>query len=501
MIKYYLYPFLGILLSLANGAFANDFEWTPAIQQSYTEISAMKIAKGRMTLKALRANANGFIPYLQSYADMIEIGITEDKTKYEDFINREEERVNELEALEEASPYRNFLIAEIYLHTAFIKLKFGHEVKGANEVMKAYKLLTKNAKKFPSFIPQQKSLGILHIVIGSIPQKFQWIANLFGVRGSVKEGIQALNRVITYDKVFANEAQLFAFLLNTYVVTNHPDESKELLAFIDKNPTNQAIAFIGASLLIRLGKSEMALNVIKKRPISEDYLPVPFFYYFLGEIYLQKGKYAEAINAYKDFTQKHRGFNFLKEANYKLFLSYYLNNDLSTANKFLVVVPKVGSTIVEADKLALKMSEQFLTSHHYFSNPEKALKKVQLATEGGYYEMGLHLLENMEEANALTPKDKIEKIYRAARIYDLTEDTAKAQGYYLQVLNLSKTTESSPVLPFAPRSCLYLGNIFRAKKEPQKAIDYFHKSLTFKDYEGSNSVEIKAKAALSELEK
>ena len=65
------------------------------------------------------------MPYLESFADMIEMGVIENKGKYEN------------------SPNRSFLITEINLHTSFIKLKYVHEIKGANQVIKVYKILIK----------------------------------------------------------------------------------------------------------------------------------------------------------------------------------------------------------------------------------------------------------------------------------------------------------------------------------------------------------------------
>jgi hypothetical protein len=56
-------------------------------------------------------------------------------------------------------------------------------------------LLENNVKKFPNFIPQQKSLGLIHIMVGSIPQNFLWVAKLLGLKGSVKNGLQELKNV------------------------------------------------------------------------------------------------------------------------------------------------------------------------------------------------------------------------------------------------------------------------------------------------------------------
>lgn len=476
---------------------ANDFEWTPQIQKAYVEITALKLENGRKILQEYNKSKNGLVPYLESFAAMIEMGVLESKNKYEDFVEQQQTRIKLVEKFSENAPYRNFLIAEIHLHTAFIKLKYGHEVKGANEIIKAYRILTKNAHQFPTFLPQQKSLGILHIVIGSMPKKYQWITNIFGIRGNIKQGIQELENVVRNDKIFSVEAELFQYILSTYIVSNLGEKSNELNSFIQKNPKNLAITFIGTSLLIKLGKSEVAFNLIKTRPNTSEYLSIPFFNYFLGEIYLQKGKYSDAKSAYQDFIKTHHGFNFIKDAHYKIYLCNNLSNDSKFDPKILNNVIKYGETIVEPDKMALKSTQQILKFRVQLNATEKSLKKVQLATEGGYYQEGLSILAKMDESTMTDIKIRVEKIYREARIFHLMGNSDAALTRYQKVIALSV---NQPTWSFAPRSCLYLGNLFQAENNKTKAIYFYKKSLEYEDYEGSNSVEIKAQAGLNELQ-
>lgn len=485
------------LSSFITKTFANDFEWTPPIQKAYSEITSLRLENGRKILQDFSKSKNGLIPYLESFADMIEMGVLEDKNKYAAFIEQQEHRIKLLEEFSDNSPYRNFLIAEIQLHTAFIKLKYGHEVKGANEIIKAYRILTKNNIRYPKFLPQQKSLGILHIVIGSMPKKYQWITNLLGIKGDVMKGIKELENVALNDKIFSTEAELFQHILSTYIIHNLGDKSKELISFVQKYPNNLANTFVGTSLLIKLGKSEAALSLIKTRPHTAEYLSIPFFNYFLGEIYLQKGKYSEASNAYQDFLKTHHGFNFIKDANYKIYLSNYLNSGSKFETKTLNNVIKLGETIVEPDKIAFKACQQILKSKNQQTAIEKNLKKVQLATEGGYYQEGLLLLAKMDESIIPTMKDRVERIYREARILHLMGNIEAASLRYQKVLVLCS---GQPTWSFAPRSCLYLGNIMQIEKNKNKAIYFYKKSLEYEDYEGSNSVEIKANAGLNEMQ-
>jgi tetratricopeptide (TPR) repeat protein len=102
----------------------------------------------------------------------------------------------------------------------------------------------------------------------------------------------------------------------------------------------------------------------------------------------------------------------------------------------------------------------------------------------------------MEESSILKLKDRIEKIYREGRIYHLMGNPEKALIRYQKVLALSP---EQPVWSYAPRSCLYIGNIKQLENDKKKAIYYYQKTLEYENYEGSNGVEIKANAGINEL--
>jgi tetratricopeptide (TPR) repeat protein len=488
---------LWFLSQISAPIIARDFEWNASLQTAYQEIIRLKLARGKSLLAQTQQSDNGCIYYLESMAEMAEMAIVESKANYENFLNHQDERLEKIEALDETSPYHDFLLAEIHLHTAFIKLKYGHELKGANEVIKAYRLLMANTKRFPKFLPQQKSVGILQIVIGATPKKYQWVTNLLGIRGDITQGLQALATVKKYDKTYAAEAELFEYILYTYVLTSKIDLSGNLVNFVQSHPDNLAFSFIATSLLIRMSRSELALQVLKKSPSGTAYPRMPFMNYFLGEIYLQKGKYEQAIAAYQQFTSQYKGFNYLKDTYFKLFLSHYLAEESEKANQYLTTIATVGSTAMEVDKTALKMSQHYLQQkNEWMNDTEKALKKVQLATEGGYYPEGLSLLKAIPEKQLSVPKNKVEWIYRLGRIYHLTNDFVHAQQAYLRVI---ASTEKQNKWYYSPRSCLYLGNLYQENKDKTNALYYYQKALTYDDYEGSNGVEVKVKAALNTL--
>lgn len=488
--KLYFFIFTFFWLRVAVAA---DFEINQTVQKAYSEIIKTKLSSGRAILDNDK-HTNGLKIYLKSYADLIQLLITEDRIFYEQFIDNQNSRLVFVENLDKKSPYYRFIQAEIRLHTAFVKLKFGHEVKGSWEIIKAYKLLEANAKEFPNFLPNQKSLGLLHVLIGSTPENYQWVANLLGLKGSIQQGLSELQNVIENDDFFRNEAQLIDYLIHAYILKFTPNKLADFQDFIRKNQENQLFLFFGITTLMKEGNSELAFTTLENRKIDKNYLPFPFLEYLKAEILLQKGDYPTAAKWYQSFLSKYKGFNFVKDTYYKLFLCYWLENEDIKGVQFLQKVSTVGETIVESDKAAAKFANNFLAQKPQKPIAQKILMKARLAFDGGYYEKALTLLSNATENSFSQISDRAEFNYRKGRIFQKMNQIAQAIPAFERAMALSENQTWS----FGASSALQLGYIYQTKNDKPKAKKYFEKAISYKKHEYKNSVDNKAKAALSE---
>ena len=484
--------FLITLISLSSKA--ADFEMNPMMQRAYSEIIKSNLNVGREILENDKTS-NGVKVYLKSYADLIQLLINEEKDFYEQFIDNQTSRIEYLEKLDKKSPYNRFLQAEIRIHTAFVKLKFGHEVKGSWEIIKAYKLLEANAKEFPDFLPNQKSLGLLHILIGSTPENYQWVATLLGLKGNIKQGLAELQNVIQKDQMYSNEAQLTDYLVHAFILKFTPKKLTDFQAFIQQHPDNQLFTFFGITTLMKEGKSEVALTVMENRKMDKNHLPFPFLEYLKAEIYLQKGQYQMASKLYQNFLAKYKGFNFLKDAYFKVFLCYYLNNEEVKGVEYLAKIKTIGTNIVESDKAATKFSENYLSKKSSKSIPQKVLMKARLAFDGGYYDKALEFLIAYSENNLNQLSDRAEFNYRKGRIFQKLNNFAQAITYFDRAIVLSENQNWS----FGASSALQMGYIYQSKNEKMKAKSYFDKAISYKKHEYKNSVDNKARAALNEM--
>jgi tetratricopeptide (TPR) repeat protein len=472
---------------------AAGFEFTPNLQRAYADVLKLKVQDGRRAIGGEVVQENGVAVYVDNFADMVTLLVSDDRKLYEQWSDREDQRLDLLRDLDENSPWQRFTQAEVRLHWAFVKLKFGQEVSACWDIIRAYKLLEENRKKFPGFWPTYKSLGLLHVMIGAVPDNYTWVTKLLGLRGNIKQGLQEIRTVTQKDAIFQTEARLIDLLIRAYVLKFTAADAANIKKMVQENPDNLLFCFFATSVLMKDAQSEDALTFLNNRPTGTDYLPIPILEDLKADILLQKADYQQAAAVYRIFLGQYKGVNFLKDTYYKQFLCYWLNDDENRAIPFLKQVALVGATVVESDKVAQKFADLYFKKG--VSPRQKILMKARLATDGGFYETALTTLRPYSESSFTLLNEKAEFNYRKGRVFQRRGDVDEALPYFERSIVLSETDQFS----YGATSALQLGYIYQQKRNLTKARQYFQKALSYKKHEYKNSIDNKARAALNEL--
>ena len=135
------------------------------------------------------------------------------------------------------------------------------------EVNRAYKLLEKNLELFPEFKGSLKSLGVIHAIVGTIPDNYKWGLKLIGsLDGTIAQGKEELEQVIAYsrqsDFLFKDETLVsYAFLLL------HLDNQSDLdwKTITEENldlENNPPACYAVANIAKRKGRSPEALVIV-----------------------------------------------------------------------------------------------------------------------------------------------------------------------------------------------------------------------------------------------
>ena len=457
------------------------------MQKSYSHIVNLEFesAKKLLANEQSKNPTNGFIPLHQNYIDFLTIIIGEEKSYFDNSIQQKEVRMELLESKNVDSPYYLYSQAEIHLQWAFSRLKFDQYSTAAYEFIKAYNLLEENQKIFPEFTLNKKGLGLIHALLGAVPEQFNWIINLAGLDGDVALGLSELDEVLS-DKnfnMYENEVLFLLSFLQINLNENDAISQQYLNRIGDGYKENILLNFTAARLSNNLGENELTLKILEDKPSSLSAFPFYYLNYLQAMSYLYQLNYENAKQQFEVFLGDFKGLNYIKSAYHKLAWVAFLQKNYEKKNEYFAKVISEGNTSIDEDKVAMKDAEDI-----YFSSP--VLLKARLLYDGGYYENALNQIIAFEQI------DNVEYWYRLARVKSKLEyKNNEIIAHYQKSYDLGKESTAY----YAPMSALQIALIYEKQNELDKAAIYFEKCLLISDFDYERGIHKKAKSGLGRI--
>ncbi len=437
---------------------------------------------------------NLYTDYIENYMDFLSAFLSEEIDKYEILEKNKDYRLTKMELLPDDNPYKRLMMANINLQSAFAGTKFEEFFPAAFEINRAYRLITDNANRFPDFVPNYIALGVMHIMIGLVPDQYGWILSLISMEGTVEQGKAELYKVLDKGLVdyrweyLAPEA---LFYIGFIELNLSADKSalKKLNPYLNKiGYDNLIMDYLKISIYMHAGKTDSALLVLSEaEKTGKDYFPFHFLYYLHAECRIRQLN-PEADLYYSYYLSKFKGRNYIKDAWYKRALLSYLNNNTNDYYRYMDSVITHGYAITDADKNAQKIAEQNGLP------PNKILLKSRFLFDGGYYKKALNTLSEID-SNYLDDDDKLEMYYRYGRIYHCLQQYDKAEHYYKTAIKKRGNSKRY----FAANSALKLAQLYESEKQYSKAEKYYSLCLEIDFDEYRNSIRGKAKDGLERV--
>lgn len=475
--------FFFAFLFFSKSAVCQQWQFDKKAQLAYNLLLNLQTSDA---LKLIPAPKSPSERYVVSLAQVTELLLTEDLALFTEYERQFQKRISRKYTLH--SPEELFVRAEAYLYWSLVYLKFGHDFDAALNIRRAYAIAETCKKEFPEFIATKKTLGLLNVILGAIPQKYEWVLTVLGMEGSFESGLKQLQSSELINSPLGLEARLLAAFVHGFALQNLKTSVDEINSTLRQYTDNRLVLFASAALRIKNSQSEEALKPLHILSSSNQDLILPYVNYLQGEIYLQKGEYAKAIAFYQKFIETYTGQNYLKDANYKIGLCYLLSNNRNQAHTVFQKTKHIGAEVTEADRHAARsISKNEL--------PNVKLTQVRYFTDGGYFEEAEKLLESITPTDIPYTGDKVEYYYRKARLAHKTKHLAAAKLFYKQTIDIS----AGESLYFVPNSYLQLGYIAIEDKDITTAKLNFNLARSFKDHEYKNSIDSKSKAALDRL--
>ncbi|MFH1160613.1 MAG: hypothetical protein V1733_06675 [bacterium] len=488
-------------LFFVPGSLHSQYYFNTRCQEAYIDILNFRfLAAERVLQKEKLENPANLIPYyLENYIDFFILFTKENRVEFEQIKQHKSARLDLLENGDEDSPYYRFCLAGVNLQWALTRLKFGEYTTAAFEIKRAYHLLTENQELFPQFLPNNVGLGILHILVGLIPDDYRWLANIAGLEGSIEQGVQELNSVLLYQgndpvfTVFKPESCFYLAFVNANLGLNKQD-ALELVRKVDQDNNflkyNQSplLVYVRASTYMKNGKNDEVILLLEGYQPPVGVYPIVFLDYMeglsrLNHLDLSAAKYL------RKFLKEFHGINYIKSAYQKLAWCYLLQGDTVRYTQEITNAGKKGYAVVDEDK-------QAYSEYNVWIRPAIPLLKARLLFDGGYNQQALNILLNTSlESYVRGKKDLTEYTYRLGRIYHEMGNIPKAIFYYTEAITNGKS------LPYyyAANAALKLGNIYERQGNYLTADTNYQICASLKYDEYENSLRQKAKAGLRRI--
>lgn len=471
--------------------FATDNLWKfePELETIYRQILSLNLDEAQRELSLLKGQNELHKLYLLNLSETVDILITEDEKRFEVINDEMRTRLEKLEDKPE-TPEVLFLRAEISLQRGFNLLNLSQELNAVLAIRQAYMLTQQCLKKYPSFVPIKKTSGVLQVMLGSVPDKYQWFMSLLGMKGSVKVGQRQLEELKASSSSLNLEATVLFYTIKGFLNQQFGEAARGFEEAIQRDPGSRLLMFLCINMLVKDSQSQAAYAMIQELDKYPKGLHMAYTDYLRAEVLLQRGDYALAISAYQKFIREYKSRSFKKDAYYKISLCYYLLGDLVNATKNYETARVTGRTSSEPDKYANAM-----LSEPGFPNAK--ILKIRFYTDGGYYAEALGMIRTVTPADLVKEKDAAEFTYRKGRLAHKTKEIAHAKNLYLQTID---QTGDRPWY-FAPNAALQLGYIYQSQGDIVMARKYFEKALSYKRYEYKSGIDSKARFALDQLGK
>ncbi len=468
------------------------FVFDSTCKLAYKEIIKLKLNHGKELInKAREENTDNLIPdLLEGYIDFFVLFFNEDPAEHNIRKENFDKRLAAFDSGPHNDPFYRYCKGLTYLQRAAVKIKFGERYSAGWDFKKANSQIKENRSLYPSFQANRMLYGPLEVVIGTVPEGYRWITSLFGMKGSINEGMLLIRSFINSNddlaKLFADESTFYYCYLIFYI-ENKPDEVFELILSRKLDIVNNHLfAYLAANLAINSKQTEYARQIIQGRNMSPEYMETPAWDFEMGYVKFHKLQLDDAITNFERFINTFKGQFYVKDVLQRISWAYYLKGNKEEAEKYRLLTLKRGNTDSDADKKAYRDAKKGLW-------PDETLLKARILNDGGYQKEALTILGKKNIDNYTQPEEKLEYAYRMARIYDDMGKDDEALQFYETSISLGKDRTEY----YAARAALQMGFIYERRNQKKLAIASFQQCLDMGDHEYKDSLDQRAKSGIA----
>ena len=146
---------------------------------------------------------------------------------------------------------------------SFIYLKNQEYTLFVYDFIRAHNLYSENLKKFPDFNLNNKGLSIIHALIGAVPNEYQWMLDIIGLKGDIKSALNEMEVVLNTSDLKIYESEMIFIL--TFLQLNLSNDQEIYYRYLnrigERYKNNILLNFVAARLASSLGMNEYCIKI------------------------------------------------------------------------------------------------------------------------------------------------------------------------------------------------------------------------------------------------
>lgn len=392
--------------------------------------------------------------------------------------------------------WRTHLEGERQMHRAILFLRqesFPSAARAFHAACGEFKATTRDAAT--PFVESYLGRGTCLVAAGAIPSEYKWIGALLGFRGTIQEGIAALEQAIAEADVAVPEAVLFLALADVALNERQADGLGHLADLVEAHPESALLQYLYGTLLLedrRAPEAETHLRTAADLVARDDVAPLPYVDHHLGIALFRQDRFEEAADLLETYLREAPGRALVAQAGLHAGLARELTGDRRTAERHYRRVRATRDN--DSDQQAEREAKRRLD--HAITEAERAVLLGAAAYDGGRYAEAIPRLQPALGDQGADPTLRAEAAYRTGRAYQALGNDHEAIRHYRLAISL----QDDPLAKWGPWAVYHIGEVHEAAGDRDAARQSYEQALANDDeFDYHKSLEQRAKAALERL--
>jgi TolA-binding protein len=416
------------------------------------------------------------------------------ESAYDRFYLRSDSLLSRLEATERTK-WKRLIRAEAYLQRAVILGKTEQFLRAAWAGRTVYHSYANLVDDHSEFYPAYYGMGLVHVLLGSLPGTYRWILARIGISGTVEGGLRELT--LAAEKSAFNGVHARATLGVIDIILNQEKEQgvERLRKLHEAHPNSLMFAHLYGYGLYSIRDAPRAQEVfetaLEKRENSAYHF-IDFVTFYLGEVYFVQNKFGRAEQSYREFLENYRGHALIALARLRCGLALEMQDQHEEAREYYRRVSSERS--FDSDEYALRTAAERLENP--MTETERRLLRGANHYEAGLYESAVEVLMPVYNNPELQPVERAEAAFYLGRVRHAQDRPKDALTYYGHAAN-DPGDRSEKWLPW---SQFYIGTIYAEWGESGKARALFEQVLSYDhEYDYKKALEQRTHTAMDTL--